>query len=82
MGGLITLSTLLDTAPFPGSQPVSGVVLSGPLVKLSDKIGSCTRWIARRLAGISPTMGVEAIDVDKLSHDTQWGMVNLAHALC
>jgi hypothetical protein len=50
------------------------VITTGALIKLADEIGSCTRWLARRLASISPTLGVDPLTLDQLVHDPQWGM--------
>jgi pimeloyl-ACP methyl ester carboxylesterase len=68
MGGQITLlaASMRPTVP-------AGVVTSGALVKLSDKITGCTRFLARMLAKVSATMGIEAVDVTKLVHDDEWG---------
>lgn len=65
---------MTSTALLQLNARVSGAVLSSPLIALSDKIGPCTRGMARMLAKMSPRLGVEPIDLDKLSHDKAWGM--------
>jgi len=57
MGGLITLTYLLDHAD---AVPLRGVVLSSPLLEVAVKLGALKRGLAAVVTPIMPTLSVPA----------------------
>lgn len=65
MGGLISTAYLLDH-----QDELKGAVLSAPALKISENISPITILMAKLLAGITPKMGLAALEASAISKDT------------
>ncbi len=64
-GGLVTAAHVRERQP-----DIAGLVLSGPLLRLSREISPLKKWLSRNLGSVLPSVAVDAgIDAEGLSTD-------------